>query len=87
MMLLYFISHYEASLKNICKGFEVLAGHLAPSLRALTAAPSWRNKVGIMFRGPSRRNIADGLCPERYREMYTHTYLHTNIYIYIHIFV
>lgn len=41
MMLLYFIAHYEASLKSICKGFEVLAGHLAASLRALTATPSW----------------------------------------------
>lgn len=41
MMLLYFIPHSEASLKSICKGFEVLAGHLAPSLRAVTATPSW----------------------------------------------
>lgn len=41
MMPLCFIAHYEASLKSICKGFEVLAGHLAPSLRAVIATPSW----------------------------------------------
>lgn len=39
--VVYFIAHYEASLKSNCKGFEVLAGHLATSLRAVLAAPSW----------------------------------------------
>lgn len=50
-----------------------------------------------MFRGPSRRNTGDGLCPawrndvietssrraERYRKIYTHIYLHTSTYAYI----